>query len=53
MFPELVDNADDELKAVNGEAKEAVKNLMMSVEEPQEEDDGMQTGQEETEEEVE
>ena len=53
MFPELVDNIDDELKAVNGEAKEAVKNLMMSVEDPQEEDDGMQTGQEETEEEVE
>jgi len=53
MFPELVDNIDDELKAVNGEAKEAVKNMMMAVEEPQEEDDGMQTGQEETEEEVE
>jgi len=53
MFPELVDNADDELKAVNGEAKEAVKNMMMAVEEPQEEDDGMQGNEEEAEKEVE
>ena len=53
MFPELVDNIDDELKAVNGEAKEAVKNMMMAVEEPQEEDDGMQGNEEEAEKEVE
>lgn len=45
MFPELVDNVDEELKAVNDEAEEATNRLMMSVKEPveeTEETDGMQ-----------
>ena len=34
MFSELVDNPDDELKAVNSEAEESVNRLMNSVKEP-------------------
>jgi len=34
MFSELVDNPDDELKAVNSEAEESVSRLMNSVKEP-------------------
>jgi hypothetical protein len=37
MFPELVDNPDEELEAVNSEAKESVNNLMGAVDEPTEE----------------
>jgi hypothetical protein len=50
MFPELVDNPDEELKSVGKEAKEAVKNMMLSVEEPAEDEDN---GVQETEKEVE
>jgi hypothetical protein len=53
MFPELVDNPDEELKAVGKEAKEAVKNMMLSVEEPtDEEDKDNATDEKETEEEI-
>jgi hypothetical protein len=53
MFPELVDNPDEELEAVGKEAKEAVKNMMLSVEEPtDEEDKDNATDEKETEEEI-
>jgi SPP1 family phage portal protein len=51
MFPELVDNSDDELKAVGKEAKEAVKNMMLSVEEPTDDEDNA-TDEKETKEEM-
>ena len=36
MFPELVDNPDEELEAVGKEAKESVNNLMGALSEPTE-----------------
>jgi SPP1 family phage portal protein len=47
MFPELVDNPDEELEAVGKEAKEAVKNMMMSVEEPTDEEEPKEETEEE------
>jgi SPP1 family phage portal protein len=54
MFPELVDNADDELKAVKEEAEEETERIMGSVKEPikKENTDGL-PDEEKTEKEVE